>query len=114
MSSPQPDALSAAGPEARELYRNLLEAVAALGPFREEIKRTAVHLVRSSAFIGVHPRKRYLILTVKSDTPVRSRRVFRSEQVSRDRYHLEIKVAAAADIDSQLMGWIGAAYDLCA
>ena len=48
----QADALSLAGPASRELYEELLSRLKSLGPFKEEIKKTSIHLVRSSAFAG--------------------------------------------------------------
>jgi hypothetical protein len=60
----QPDGLSFTGPSARELYQQLLPALQPLGPFQSEVKKTSIHLVRSSAFAGVHPRKHHLRLTI--------------------------------------------------
>jgi hypothetical protein len=33
--------------------------------------------------------------------------------VSKNRWHLEVKLAARSDIDGELLSWIGAAYSLC-
>jgi hypothetical protein len=62
----QPDPVSSAGPVAH-------------GPFREEAKKTSIHLVRGSAFAGVHPRKQHLPLTIKAVAPIRSPRVLKAE-----------------------------------
>ena len=113
MSTPQPDALSRAGPVALALYRDLLAAIAEVGPFAEEIKKTSIHLVRNSAFLGIHPRKQSLILTLKSDAPLASRRIRKSDQVSRNRFHHEVTLHAASEIDPELLGWIREAYELC-
>ena len=111
---PKQDAFSVAGPTSRELYKKLLAALKPIGAFREEIKKTSVHLVRKSAFAGVHPRKEHLNLTIKAAQPVRSTRVYKSEQVSKSRWHLEVKLSSAKEIDSELLGWLREAYDLCA
>jgi hypothetical protein len=63
------DAVAAASTVSRQLYTDLLAAIKPIGPFREEIKKTSIHLVRGSAFAGVHPRKQYLVLTVKPASP---------------------------------------------
>ena len=47
-----------------ELYKKLLKAIGPLGAFREDVKKTSIHLVRGSAFAGVHPRKQHLLLTI--------------------------------------------------
>lgn len=112
MSKP-PDALAAAGPVSRQLYRVLLDAINSIGVFREEMKKTSVHLVRGSAFAGVHPRKQHLLLTIKAKKPIRSARILKTEQVSKNRWHLEVKLAMEKDVDDELLGWLREAYDLC-
>jgi hypothetical protein len=64
---------------------------------QEERKKTSVHLVRGSAFVGVHFRQKHLIVTIKSDRAIKSPRVLKSEQVSRNRWHSEVKGASDAD-----------------
>lgn len=109
----QQDALSAAGPASRELYKKLLSALRPLGPFREEVKKSSIHLVRGSAFAGVHPRKQHLLLTIKAAGAIRSPRILKSEQVSKNRWHLEVKLTTAGDFDAELLSWLRDAYDLC-
>ena len=106
--------VTSASPAAQQLYRDLLKAIRTLGPFEEELKKTSVHLVRASAFAGIQFRRRYLIVTIKSDAPIRSQRVIKLEQVSKNRWHSEVRVSSDADFDSQLLVWLRAAYDLCA
>lgn len=112
--SEQPNALSAAGPVSRELYEKLLSALRPLGGFQEEIKKTSIHLVRVSAFAGVHPRKQHLLLTIKAAGAIRSPRILKAEQVSKNRWHLEVKLTTASDLDAELLGWLRDAYELCA
>ena len=71
--------LAFAEPETRDLYAKLLGALDSLGKFAEERKQTSVHLVRKSAFAGVHPRKKYFIVTVKAAEPIESQRIFKTE-----------------------------------
>jgi len=110
----QQDALEVAGPVSRQLYKVLLDAIHPIGVFREEVKKTSVHLVRGSAFAGVHPRKQHLLLTIKAKEPIQSARILKTEQVSKNRWHLEVKLASEKDIDGELLGWLRQAYDLCA
>jgi len=72
-----------AGRAMNSLYAALLDALRDVGPFQEEVKKTSIHLVRDSAFLGVHPRKTHLLVTVKSDRAIESPRVFKAEQVSK-------------------------------
>ena len=109
----QADALSSASPVALALYEELLHAIAPFGAFQAEVKKTSIHLVRSSAFAGVHPRKHHLLLTIKAAAPIPSGRIVKTEQVSANRWHLDVKVAVAGDIDAELLGWLQEAYQMC-
>jgi hypothetical protein len=106
--------VTSASPAAQQLYGDLIRAIRTLGPYEEEQKKTSVHLVRASAFAGVQFRRQYLLVTIKSDAPIQSQRVTKLEQVSKNRWHSEVRVSSDADIDPQLLAWLRAAYDLCA
>jgi hypothetical protein len=49
------------------IYTRLLEVLSRLGPFQEEPEKTSIHLVRNTGFAGVHPRKSYLYLNLRTD-----------------------------------------------
>ena len=100
------------GASVRATYDAVLRAAQALGPVREEAKKTSVHLVRSSAFAGVATRSTTLILTLKAATNVTSSRVRRAEQTSANRWHLEIPLATPVDVDAELRAWLKQAYEL--
>ncbi len=93
-------------------YKCLLEALHTLGPFQEEPKKTSIHLVRTVGFAGVHPRKSYLILNLRTDSVLESPRIFKSERVSKNRFHNEVKLTSPNDIDEELLGWLKEAYTL--
>jgi hypothetical protein len=63
--------VSAASPTARELYLTLTKNLRAFGPFEVELKKSSVHLVRTSAFCGVRFRQQYLLVTIKSAAPMK-------------------------------------------
>jgi uncharacterized protein DUF5655 len=98
--------------EVRATYAAILNAAKTLGPVKEEAKKTSIHLVRKSAFAGVATRKTALILTLKSDSDVASKRVAKREQASANRWHLEIKLETPAQVDRELMTWLAKAYAL--
>jgi len=110
----QQDVRKSASPATQGLYRQLLAAARAIGPFEEELKKTCVHLVRESAFAGVHFRKDHLLVTLKSAQNIDSPRVFKAEQASRNRWHIDVKVTSASELDGEFTGWLRSAYDLCA
>ncbi len=98
--------------ELRGVYDRLVALVEAFGPVDQDPKKTSIHLNRKTAFAGVAVRKGHLVLTIKSDRPIESPRIFKSEQTSAKRYHHEVKLTAASDLDAELKGWLKAAYDL--
>jgi hypothetical protein len=107
------EALFAGGDQAvRATYDRLLEALRAIGPFTEEPKKTSIHLARATGFAGVHPRKRSLTLNLRTDHPIASPRIARAEQVSRQRYHNELKLTHPEEIDAELLDWLRQAYML--
>lgn len=99
-------------PDVRAIYDRLLAQVQAFGPVIEEPKKTSIHLSNKSAFAGVHTRKDYLLVTIRSDHPIESPRVVKAERASKNRYHQDIKLAHPDDVDADLLTWLKAAYSL--
>ena len=93
-------------PAVRAVYDRLLRAARALGPVKEEPKKTSIHLVRASAFAGVATRKDSLILTLKSKADIASPRVIKREQASANRWHVEIRLRDPKEVDAELKGWL--------
>jgi hypothetical protein len=101
-------------PVIRKIYDRLLAAVQRMGPVVEEPKKTSIHLVHATALAGVATRKDHILLTIKSEHKRTGRRVFRTEQVSANRFHLEVKLLLPSDVDSELISWLREAYELSA
>src|SRR4026207_532359 len=93
-------------------YQRLIDVARTLGPVTEEAKKTSIHLVRHTAFAGVATRRSSLVLTLKSAGDIRSPRVERREQTSANRWHVEVRLTAPAEVDRQLTAWLRAAYEL--
>jgi hypothetical protein len=101
-------------PEVKAIYAAILRAAKQFGPVKEEAKKTSIHLVRKSAFAGVATRKTGLILTLKSDSDIASKRILKREQASAHRWHLEVKLERPDQVDSELLLWLEKAYQLAA
>ncbi len=101
-------------PNVAATYGALLKAARRLGPVTEDPKKTSIHLVRDSAFAGVATQKSALILTLKSKTKLTSTRIRKQEQVSANRWHLEVRLTQPDEVDGELCGWLAAAYALAA
>ena len=93
-------------------YRRVVDVARTFGPVAEETKKTSIHLVRHTAFAGIATRRSSLVLTLKSASDIRSPRVEKREQTSANRWHVEIRLTAPAQVDRQLMAWLRAAYEL--
>lgn len=101
-------------PIVRKIYDQLLKSLKRLGPIIEEPKKTSIHLVNGTALAGVATRNTYLILTIKSNRKMTSRRFHKTEQVSAKRFHYEVKLASPAEVDTELISWLREAYALSA
>lgn len=99
-------------PVVRAIYERLLAVLRPLGPFTAEAKKTSIHLVRSSGFAGVHPRKNYLYLNLRLDRALDSPRTAKTEQVSKNRWHNEIKIESPDAVDGEVQTWLREAYNL--
>jgi uncharacterized protein DUF5655 len=99
-------------PEVRVIYESILAAARTLGPVGEDPKKTSIHLTNRTAFAGIQTRREYLILTVKSDCDKKSDRIFKREQTSANRWHMELKLHTRKDVDSELKAWLHDAYEI--
>ena len=99
-------------PAVRAIYDKVLSSLAKVGPVKAEPKKTSIHLVRETSFAGAHPKKAWLDLTIRSDKPVRSNRVRTQEQVSKNRWHQDVRLTSPADVDAEVVGWLEGAYAL--
>ena len=95
-----------------EIYQRILSMAASIGPFREEPKKTSIHLVRKSAFAGVATRRTALILTLKSATDIVSPRVRKRDRASANRWYIEVELASPREVDRELRTWLKAAYEI--
>ena len=77
-------------PPLRAIYKQILSVARAIGPFKEDPKKTSIHLTRRSAFAGIATQKDAIVLTIKSNADIRSRRIVKREQVFANRWHLEV------------------------
>ena len=99
-------------PSVAATYDALVAEARRFGPVREEPKKTSIHLARRTAFAGVAIQRAALILTLKSARDITSKRVRRREQISAGRWHVEVRLAAPDEVNSQIVGWLRRAYAL--
>lgn len=99
-------------PSVRAVYDKVVTSMAKVGPVKAEPKKTSVHLLRETSFAGVHPKKAWLDLTIRTDKPIKSTRVRAQEQVSKNRWHQDVRLTSPADVDAEVVGWLKGAYAL--
>jgi len=99
-------------PVVRQIYDRLLKESRRLGTVTEDPKKTSIHLVNRTAFAGIQNRRAYLLLTLKSKTDLASGRIFRRQQASANRWHLETKLDSVGQVDDELKGWLRSAYEI--
>ncbi len=81
----------------------------------EELKQTCVHIVAGeggTAYAGLHPRKGAVLLNLRLDKPLKSPRIRKIEQASRNRYHCELVLSSVNDVDDELAAWVEQAWQL--
>ncbi|HEX8901350.1 DUF5655 domain-containing protein [Vitreimonas sp.] len=94
-------------PVVRAIYKKLLASLKRQAvTFEVDAKKTSLHLTHGTAFAGVHPKKNWLDLTIRLEKPLAGPRIRKSEQVSRNRWHNEVRLTSEADVDGQLIGWL--------
>jgi hypothetical protein len=98
--------------EANAIWLRLRETFDGTGDVQVEGKKTSVHVTAGRAFLGVHPRKNALLITVVTELPLDSPRVRKAEQVSANRVHNDILLTSPGDVDDELRSWIASAYRL--
>jgi hypothetical protein len=99
-------------PSSKSTYAKVVAEIAKFGPFEVQEKKTSLHLTHGRAFAGVHPRASGIVLNLVLDAPLKNARVHKSEQVSANRHHVEIKLEDPAEVDAQLVAWVKRAYSL--
>src|SRR6185437_10875595 len=107
------DPFSDSSPAVRALYRKLAVAVRRIGPFEETRTKIGINFVRGAVFLTAEPQIKVLRLTVKSEAPITSPRILRSDHMTRTRWHNDLKIGVEQEIDRELMGWIKVSYELC-
>src|SRR5215212_8696033 len=93
-----------------DTYNRLLAVLGELGSFTVEPKKTSLHLVNKVGFAGVHPRKSHMYLNLRTQRPLESPRIAKREQVSKSRYHNEVKLETPDDVDDELHMWLKETY----
>ena len=88
----------------RGIYDRLLKKSRQFGAVVEDPKKTSIHLVNVTAFAGVATRKSSINLTIKGNAKLSSPRIHKTEKVSANRFHHEVKLTSPADVNAEVIG----------
>ena len=101
---------------ADKLYETVVsKARAKIGAqgFALDPKQTCVHVTAGKegiAYAGLHPRRNALLLNIRLHEPLKSKRLRKVEQISKNRYDCEIILSSESDVDAEIVGWLQDAY----
>src|SRR5580700_7783617 len=102
----------AKNPQASAAWLNLCPFLNQLGDVSIREKATCIHVdAAGAAFLGVHPRKSGVRLTIVLAHALESERIVKCEAVSKSRYHNEVDFLEGP-LDDELKAWIEEAYKL--
>lgn len=79
----------------------------------EDPKQTCVHVNAGeggTAYLGLHPRKGAVLITIRTEKPIESSRIRKAEQVSANRCHCDTLVKDPTEVDEELLGWMESAW----
>jgi hypothetical protein len=96
----------------KKYYDLVMAEVEKFGQLTVEPKKTSIHVNNKSAFLGIHPKKNWLDLNIVTAEPIESERVLKVEQVSKNRFHNQIRIQDTRNIDVELIKWLQDAYKL--
>ncbi|MGL4485235.1 MAG: DUF5655 domain-containing protein [Anaerovoracaceae bacterium] len=99
-------------PATEMIYNELCNQIRHIGEFEIEEKKTCLHFSNGRAFVGIHPKLNWLDINIVSDHELKDKRVIKSEQVSKRRFHNQFRLSSRESIDQKLVDFIETAYNL--
>jgi len=98
-------------PYQREIYDALLSHLRDLGPVHADSVRVGVFLLSDRKFAEIRPMARALSVELFMPHPLVTERVMRSVPIGRGRTWHSIRLRAVEQVDDELLGWVGEAFD---
>ncbi|AUC24978.1 DUF5655 domain-containing protein [Streptococcus uberis] len=93
-----------------ELLETILSILEQFSPYQIEVKKTSLHLVKEKAFLGVHPKKKWLDLNIVSNQAIDHPLITKNEQVSKNRWHNNLRLSSVEEVDDTVKNLLQAAY----
>jgi hypothetical protein len=99
-------------PVVRAIYDCLLSELRSFGEVHEAPKKTSIHLDHANGFAGVYARRDGINLRFRLNHRLDHPRIAKIEQLSARRFMHTVRLTQVEDVDTQLLDWLKAAYDL--
>lgn len=93
-----------------ELLETILSILEQFGPYQIEVKKTSLHLVKEKAFLGIHPKKKWLDINIVSNQAIDHSLITKNEHISKNRWHNNLRLSSVEEVDDTVKKLIQAAY----
>ncbi|MFI3615208.1 DUF5655 domain-containing protein [Streptococcus uberis] len=93
-----------------ELLETILSILEQFGPYQIEVKKTSLHLVKEKAFLGVHPKKKWLDINIVSNQSIDHSLITKNEHISKNRWHNNLRLSSVEEVDDTVKNLLQAAY----
>lgn len=94
----------------REIYCELLKILSSFGEYKIEAKKTSIHIVKESAFLGINPNKKWMDINIVSTKPIKHKKITKVEQVSKNRFHNNLRIKEKQELDASVVNLCKEAY----
>jgi predicted transport protein len=108
-----PDVFQEKGSRGHDLYEQLLENLKPFGPICVTEKAMSISIASQSerAFAWVIIRNRSLKLVFRTHQKIAHERIAYENRAGEKSYDHTVMVGSKSEIDAELMGWLGEAYE---
>ncbi|MCK1238799.1 DUF5655 domain-containing protein [Streptococcus uberis] len=93
-----------------ELLETILSILEQFGPYQIEAKKTSLHLVKEKAFLGIHPKKKWLDINIVSNQAIDHSLITKNEHISKNRWHNNLRLSSVEEVDDTVKKLLHAAY----
>ena len=84
-----------------------MRALERRGPLRVDAVASTINLVSRYHFGGIAVRRDYLRVGFVTNHVIKHQRISRVQQVGARRFHHDVVLRSARDLDDRLLGWLG-------
>ncbi len=99
-------------PEIGAIYDRFTKLVSALPNTEITAMRAYIQIRHTFRYASVTPRIKYLLLHIHTGRNIESKRIVKSEQISRHRFKLSLHLTSPSELNDELFGWLKEAYEL--